>query len=230
MSAPVRLLGREARWIGCSLLAFTLLALDVVTSGLVVQLDERLREQLAGHSVAMESWTQLASKLGDIGVAVAVLAIASAASAQVLWRIWPVAVTAITFVFTQSVVYVTKSLVGRPGPGIWADREGYPGYYPAGHTTTAAITAGLVVFLAVTSWRRDTQTPVVARLSLWAGLLIGAAAGLNAVLDDSHWVSDIVGGLLLATCILLVAFAACRTRLPQAITSGSTSKTVGGSG
>jgi membrane-associated phospholipid phosphatase len=41
-------------------------------------------------------------------------------------------------------------------------------------------------------------------------MLAGTVAAVGALLEDQHWLSDCVGGLLLASIVLMLGFAAAR--------------------
>ncbi|WP_328296823.1 phosphatase PAP2 family protein [Streptomyces sp. NBC_00435] len=108
----------------------------------------------------------------------------------------------------QALRYAVILLVARPRPdaGDWAAHaSGWS--YPSGHTTTAAMTAGLLI---AALWLRGRGVPrtAVVGLAVWA-----AAVGLTRVHLGMHWLSDVVGGWLFATAWLaLLASAHFRRR------------------
>lgn len=209
MTFKPRLDSTQTRRVALAVVGFVLIALDVVSGGLVASLDQALRGWLQPQPPSLVSLLGVAGELGNVGVSAALLGIAGAVTSHVLWKIWPILFVGSVLLVTEGLIYVTKLVVGRDGPGSWADRSAYPGYYPSGHTATAAVCAGSVVFLALMSRRGGVSN--VARAANWGsavGLLVGALAAAHAVLGDSHWFSDGLGGLLLALSILTVAFAA----------------------
>jgi len=87
-----------------------------------------------------------------------------------------------------------SDMVARPRPPD-EDWAGYAaGYaYPSGHTTAAAITAGLIAWLAIARFRQRTRFWIVLGVISWA-----AAVGLTRAYLGVHWPTDVVGGWLLA--------------------------------
>ncbi|MEJ7745104.1 MAG: phosphatase PAP2 family protein [Nocardioidaceae bacterium] len=208
MRVNAQLQSNQARRVGLSALIFIVIAADVRSSGLISSFDNTIREAVQPRDASAASWLGVASDLGELGVAAALLAIVGAVASQILWRLWPIVFAAAVFAVTEGLIYLTKTIVGRDGPGIWSDRTNYPGYYPSGHAATAAVCAGSVVFLAWLSRRGEHDVARATTLGSAVGLLVGVLAAVRSFLGDSHWFSDGVGGLLLAYCILTVAFAA----------------------
>jgi membrane-associated phospholipid phosphatase len=193
-------------------IVFALVTADVVVGGLMTHLDGQIRDQLITHGLTAPGALWPLGDVGDLAVAIAVVAAAAVVSAQVRWKLWPVAFGFGCLAVAEVMIMVSKSLVARPGPGIWADRVGYPGYYPSGHTTTAMVVVGVVAYFALAVPVRAPYREQADRIALVAGGIAGSAAGLYAVLGDFHWVSDIIGGLALGTAVLVVGCAGVRTR------------------
>jgi len=113
------------------------------------------------------------------------------------------------------VILLLKVAVGREGPGAQAERVGYPGYYPSGHTATSAVCAATVLFLLLCARHARERVDRAATVSLVVGLVVGATGAWRAVLGDFHWISDGLGGLLVAYVVLVLAFATIRTYLTR---------------
>ncbi|MFJ6793270.1 phosphatase PAP2 family protein [Streptomyces sp. NPDC091268] len=102
----------------------------------------------------------------------------------------------------QAVRWSLMSLIARPRPDAadWAVHAGRWAF-PSGHSTTAALTAGLLVaalFLrAAGPGRRPVSRGAVALIGVW-----GVAVGMSRVYLGVHWPSDMLGGWLLATAWL----------------------------
>ncbi|MFE7168182.1 phosphatase PAP2 family protein [Streptomyces sp. NPDC057616] len=116
----------------------------------------------------------------------------------------------------QALRYGVMTLVHRHRPaGVdWAAHaSGWS--FPSGHTTTSAITAGLLI--AAVSLRAPRGTPLLRiAIGCWA-----AAVGLSRVYLGVHWLTDVLGGWLLATGWLAVCLWAAAHWLPASVLSGT---------
>nr|WSY49481.1 phosphatase PAP2 family protein [Streptomyces sp. NBC_00886] len=125
----------------------------------------------------------------------------------------------------QGLRYGVMTLIARPRPpqGDWAGQaSGWS--FPSGHTTTAALTAGLVI-LAICVRSPHGRTPLCLTVGCW-----GALVGLTRVYLGVHWFTDVVGGWLFAVGWLGVCLCAAAWWLPtrlSAITSGISRATPG---
>ncbi len=152
----------------------------------------------AGHAVL-----GVLAAFGEVVVAVPVLAVAA------LWRGWrqrsarPVVVCAVAAAATGASVALLKVAVGRTAPGAGVDAVLAGGRsYPSGHAATAA------VCLLLAAWVVAGPGGGVRRGVLVTGAgVLSLAVGWATVALGFHWVSDVVGGLLVGAF-----FAAAATR------------------
>jgi len=109
----------------------------------------------------------------------------------------------------QALRYGVMELVHRPRPphGDWATHaSGWA--FPSGHTTTAALTAGiLIVALTLRAPRGGTALRIA--VGCW-GLLVGLTRGFLGV----HWLTDVMGGWLFAAGWLGACLCAAAHLLP----------------
>ncbi|WP_225642008.1 phosphatase PAP2 family protein [Streptomyces werraensis] len=189
---------------------FVLITWQVLADGPLLGLDARLSDALVHPDRASE----LLSDLGNVQVAVPVLAVALAVTA---WRLratgmdrwWlPPAVGAAAMALVPVLVAPLKA---------WTDRPGTPavppatGYFPSGHTATAMVAYGTATLLLLPL----LGSPAVRRglLALCALLVLGASYGL--VRRGYHWPLDVVGswclGAMLLTGVVLVSRSSRRT-------------------
>ncbi|WP_405564181.1 phosphatase PAP2 family protein [Streptomyces sp. NBC_01180] len=97
--------------------------------------------------------------------------------------------------------YGVMSLVARARPpvGDWAAQAtGWS--FPSGHTTTSAVTAGLLIAAVLLRAPHGRRT-IAAGIGCWAALV-----GLSRVYLGVHWSTDVAGGWLFALCWLSVCF------------------------
>ncbi|MFD5159125.1 phosphatase PAP2 family protein [Streptomyces hawaiiensis] len=189
--------GSVALLLALPALLFALITWQVVADGPLVRLDERLSRLL----VNPDRCSELLADLGNIQVAVPVLAVALGyvavrhrrAGADRWWL--PVAAAALLMALVPALVVPLKVLTDRPGtpavpPGT--------GYYPSGHTATAAIAYGSATLLLL-PWLR-TALARRALITLCVALVLGASYGL--VRRGYHWPLDVVGSWCLCTVLL----------------------------
>ncbi|MFI1171134.1 phosphatase PAP2 family protein [Streptomyces melanogenes] len=113
----------------------------------------------------------------------------------------------------QAVRYGVMNAVARPRPAMadWATHaSGHS--FPSGHATTAALTAGLLVW-GVTTRSRSASAHLAAVLILgW-----GAAVGLSRVYLGVHWLTDVLGGWLFAAVWLTLGSLVAAPHVPAGI-------------
>ncbi|WP_404817550.1 phosphatase PAP2 family protein, partial [Streptomyces resistomycificus] len=128
--------------LGLPALLFALITWQVVADGPLVRLDERVSRALVHPDRASE----LLADLGDVQVAVPVLALALA---FVAWRSrrtgtdrwWlPAVAAALVMALVPALIVPLKELTARHGTPVMPPGTGY---YPSGHTATAVIAYGL---------------------------------------------------------------------------------------
>ncbi|MET7287964.1 phosphatase PAP2 family protein [Streptomyces sp. NPDC005573] len=93
----------------------------------------------------------------------------------------------------QAARYGVMALAGRARPPHqdWLTQaSGWS--FPSGHTTTSALTAGLVI-LAISVRAPRGRLPLYVAVACW-----GAGVGLTRILLGVHWSTDVLGGWLFA--------------------------------
>ncbi|MFI6121998.1 phosphatase PAP2 family protein [Streptomyces sp. NPDC051064] len=117
----------------------------------------------------------------------------------------------------QAVRYGAMTLVARPRPP-WAAWETHASgwAFPSGHTTTAALTAGLLV-LAICLRAPRGRTLLALAAGCW-----GALVGLTRVYLGVHWFTDVIGGWLLGVGWLGLCLCAAARWLPDRFIAGTT--------
>ncbi|MEV0221085.1 phosphatase PAP2 family protein [Streptomyces sp. NPDC050704] len=200
--------GRPTCFLGLSALLFALLTWQAAVDTPLRRADERLGRSIA-DSRFPDGAAELLADLGNITVAVPVLL---AVLAYVSWRArraplprwWlPPLAALVTMSAVPALVVPLKEAVGRTGPpGMAGD-----GYYPSGHTATAAVAYGAAVLLLL-PWLHGRWL----RRTLVIGyLVLAGAVGVGLVRRGYHWPLDVVGSWCLSLMLLhLMALAVAR--------------------
>ncbi|MFF0742029.1 phosphatase PAP2 family protein [Streptomyces sp. NPDC004111] len=193
-----------ARTVALSALLFALITWQVVTRGPLLRADERLSRAVVGRGP--RPVTEFLADLGAVQVALPVLAVALG---YALWRgqRLPVLAAAAATALVPAVVVPLKALVGRPAP----TGPAASGYFPSGHTATAAVAYGGAALLVGACVHRRWPVAVA--------LVLTAATGVGLVLRGYHWPLDVVGSCCLAVLLLAPVCLAVR-RAPGRGTAG----------
>jgi undecaprenyl-diphosphatase len=179
---------------------------QVAVDGPLLGVDRAVRQhtaQLRGslHSATLDS---LAHLLSDLGSTVPAIPLLLGAGALAAWRLrrgglprwWlPLPVAAAAAVLIPLLVVPAKAWFARPGPDGARLAPGAWGWYPSGHTTTAAIAFGVAALLLGRTVRRSWPFTAAAAV-LW----VGVGAGL--VWCVYHWLLDVVGAWCLSGLVL----------------------------
>ncbi|MCX4528420.1 MULTISPECIES: phosphatase PAP2 family protein [unclassified Streptomyces] len=188
--------GRPATLLLFSLLGLALTTWQVLVTGPLLTPDEHLSRALV--RTVPDAVTERLADLGNIPVALPVLALAMAYSVR-RSRAWAPALTAgLAMALVPALIIPLKEWTARPGPlEPWA-----AGYYPSGHTATAAV-AYLGAALLIAPYTRRPW-PMAAALTLTAA----TAAGL--IVRGFHWPLDVLASCFLCLPLLLAVARSVR--------------------
>ncbi len=194
---------------------------QVVADGPLLRLDADASRAL----VHPDRFSQLLSDLGNVQVALPVLAVVlgyvawrGRAAGAGRWWLPPLA-AAVLMALVPALVVPLKEWTARPGTPVVPPGTGY---FPSGHTTTAAVAYGSATLLLL-PWLRSPA----ARRVLVAGcaaLVLGVSYGL--VRHGWHWPLDVVAGWCLGT-VLLAALFRVLSRSTRRSSSGTPSSRSG---
>ncbi|MGP4047179.1 phosphatase PAP2 family protein [Streptomyces sp. 2A115] len=196
--------GWPAWFLGPLALLFAFLTWQAAVDTPVRRADERLGRSIADSRLS-DGAAELLADLGNFTVAVPVLL---TVLVYVSWRArhaglprWWLAPLAalVTMAAVPALVVPLKEAVGRTGPpGMAGD-----GYYPSGHTATAAVAYGTAVLLLL-PWLRGRYL----RRELVIGyLVLVGAVGFGLIRRGYHWPLDVAGSCVLSAMLLLTLMA-----------------------
>ncbi|MBX9395672.1 phosphatase PAP2 family protein [Streptomyces sp. TRM72054] len=176
---------------------FVLITWQVVADGPLVRLDERLSRAL----VQPDRFSELLADLGNVQIAVPVLVLVAGYSA---WRArgagthrwWlPGAAAVVLMALVPALVVPLKELTDRPGTPVEPPATGY---YPSGHTATAAVAYGCATLLLLSR----PGGPLVRRALLAVCLALNLGVGFGLVRRGYHWPLDVVASWCLCTVLI----------------------------
>ncbi|MFI6856291.1 phosphatase PAP2 family protein [Streptomyces sp. NPDC050416] len=180
---------------GVPVLLFALITWQVVADGPLVRLDERVSRGL----LHPDGLSEFLSDLGNVQVALPVLAVVLgylALRTRGTDRWWlPVTAAVLPMALVLALIVPLKELTDRPGtpavpPGT--------GYYPSGHTATAAIAYGSATLLLLPRLR----TPLARRTLVTACLALVLGVSFGLVRHGYHWPLDVVASWCLCAVLL----------------------------
>lgn len=188
---------RRAGAFAVPLLLLALATWQVVAAGPLLRWDARLSAALR-HP---DRFSELLSDLGNTQVAVPVLVLAAG---WVAWRArraglarwWAAPVAALTAMALVPLTVVPLK--------VWTDRPGTPavpvatGYFPSGHTATAAVAYGGAALLLL-PWLSSARAR---RAVLWAAWVLVAAVSYGLVRRGYHWPLDVFASWCLSGVLL----------------------------
>ncbi|MEV6112806.1 phosphatase PAP2 family protein [Streptomyces sp. NPDC052109] len=194
-------------------LAFAVLAAVVISDqGGPLYLDQGLLSWSVGHRTPVAVAAARALTATGTGVVPYVLAVLAGviAGRTARQRMVTVPLGVLCLGAGQAVRYGVMDLVRRTRPPQHDWQTHASGWsFPSGHTTTAALTAGLLVLALCLRGPRG-RTALCAVVVLW-----GAGVGMTRVFLGVHWFTDVIGGWLFAAGWLGASVSAAARWLPE---------------
>ena len=189
--------GRPACLLASPVLLFLLITWQITVHGPLARADE----QVGRAVVHPDRVSGDLADLGNIAVAVPVLAVVLACAA---WRArragtdrwWlPPVIAGALMAAVPALIVPLKELIARPGPPVMGP---VTGFYPSGHTATAAVAYG-VAALVLWPWLR---TPYARRTVLAICLVLNLAVAYGLVRHGYHWPLDVLASWCLCAVLL----------------------------
>lgn len=156
------------------------------------------------HDLASPSLDTLMSGVTGLGSTLVLAALAGLATLILAVRGHRAQALFVTVTLVASLVlnHALKLLFGRPRPALdWAEVR--PEHaFPSGHAMNSLV---LYVALALIAWQLWGRRAGIAAMAL--SLVLAMAIGASRVYLGVHWLTDVVGGFLAGTLLLLVLAA-----------------------
>jgi len=119
------------------------------------------------------------------------------------WR--PLNLAILAILLLNLLVGASKIGFGRTKPRLKIDELFADGLsYPSGHSSNALLTWGLMAYFI---YRYTHKEPFQGFRLRWAVAVISISVCAASILRDTHWVSDLIGGLFVGGAILVFVIA-----------------------
>ena len=197
---------RAIRWSTLLFLGFIVVTQQVITNGPLIALDARIAN--AGR-VDFPSWIDfILMRIDDLGLrgltATALMIAAIYISRRFkTWRPFNLAILSI--IALNLAVGLAKLLIGRTKPQLNVDLIYAGGLsYPSGHASNAILSWGVLAYLIYRYAHVDRYR---GRLASAGVALISMSVCVVSLFRNTHWLSDLVGGLFIGAALLVMVIA-----------------------
>jgi len=206
-------------WCAVLLLGFALVTLDVINNGLLYRFDQYVadlsRPKLSGFS------NFLVLRIDDLGlrwITALILLITAALISRRFKSFRPLNLSFLSLLFLNIFVGASKIFFGRCKAKEDFDlcmfSDGMA--YPSGHISNALVTWGLFAYII---FRYTHRAPFEGLKLYWLVAVITIAVGAVSLIRNTHWFTDLLGGMFLGGAILVLVVAIDRfipsTRQPS---------------
>ena len=200
---------RAIKWSSLFFLGFIVVTQQVITNGQLIALDAKIAN--AGRT-DFPSWIDfLLMRIDDLGLrglTATALMIAAIYIARRLktWR--PVNLAILSLLALNLTVGLAKLLIGRTKPQLNVDLIYAGGLsYPSGHASNALLSWGVLAYLIYRYAHVDRYR---GRLASTGVALISLSVCVVSLFRNTHWLSDLVGGLFIGAALLVMVIAVDR--------------------
>ncbi len=200
---------RAVKWSTLFFAGFIVVTQQVITNGPLIALDARIAN--AGRT-DFPSWIDfILMRIDDLGlrgltsIALLIAAICIARRFKT-WR--PLNLAILSLIALNLTVGLSKLLIGRTKPQLNVDLIYAGGLsYPSGHASNALLSWGVLAYLIYRYAHVDRYR---GRLASTGVALISLSVCVVSLFRNTHWLSDLVGGLFIGAALLVMVIAVDR--------------------
>ena len=200
---------RAIKWSSLFFIGFIVVTQQVITNGQLIALDAKIAN--AGRT-DFPSWIDfLLMRIDDLGLrgltatALMIAAIYIARRFKT-WR--PVNLAILSLLALNLTVGLAKLLIGRTKPQLNVDLIYAGGLSsPSGHASNALLSWGVLAYLIYRYAHVDRYR---GRLASTGVALISLSVCVVSLFRNTHWLSDLVGGLFIGAALLVMVIAVDR--------------------
>jgi membrane-associated phospholipid phosphatase len=200
---------RAVKWSSLFFIGFIVVTQQVITNGQLIALDAKIAN--AGRT-DFPSWIDFMlmriDDLGLRGLTATALMIAAIYIARRFktWR--PLNLAILSLLALNLTVGLAKLLIGRTKPQLNVDLIYAGGLsYPSGHASNALLSWGVLAYLIYRYAHVDRYR---GRLASTGVALISLSVCVVSLFRNTHWLSDLVGGLFIGAALLVMVIAVDR--------------------
>ena len=191
---------------GLLLLGFLFITQQVLTRGWLYRLDHYILNLPNPEFKGLASHVLIA--IDDLGLRWLTATILLICAAIISWRFKsfrPINLSILALLSLNLVVGVTKIVIGRTKPRLYIDVLYANGMsYPRGHASNALVSCGLLAYLI---YRYTNRAPFVG-INLYPIVgLITFLVVMVSLIRNTHWFSDLLGGVFIGGALLVAIIA-----------------------
>ena len=197
---------RAFRWSAMLFLGFLLITHQVVINGPLIKIDRWIHDLERPEYQGISGFIiRRLDDLGLRGVTATALLLAAFYIARRFktWR--PLNLAILSLICLNLVVGFFKFWLGRTKPKIGIDLLHFGGMsYPSGHASNALLTWGVLAYLI---YRYAHVDRYQGRLASAGVATISLTVCIVSLICDTHWFSDLLGGLFIGGALLVLVIA-----------------------
>jgi membrane-associated phospholipid phosphatase len=197
---------RAIRWSTLLFLGFIVVTQQVITNGPLIALDARIAN--AGRVDFPSGIDFILMRIDDLGLrgltATSLMIAAIYISRRFkTWR--PLNLAILSIIALNLAVGLAKLLIGRTKPQLNVDLIYAGGLsYPSGHASNAILSWGVLAYLIYRYAHVDRYR---GRLASTGVAFISMSVCVVSLFRNTHWLSDLVGGLFIGAALLVMVIA-----------------------
>ena len=200
---------RAVKWSSLFFAGFIVVTQQVITNGPLIALDARIAN--AGRT-DFPSWIDfILMRIDDLGLrgltgTALMIAAMYIARRFKTWR--PLNLAILSLIALNLTVGLAKLLIGRTKPQLNIDLIYAGGLsYPSGHASNALLSWGVLAYLIYRYAHVDRYR---GRLASTGVALVSLSVCVVSLFRNTHWLSDLVGGLFIGAALLVMVIAVDR--------------------
>ncbi len=200
---------KALRWSFALALAFGAVTQQILSESYLFTFDHWVKG--LKHHTFKGSSSHLLLAVDDLGLRWFTATCLIVAAVFIGWRFksWrPLWLSLSAVVLLNGVVGLSKVIFGRTKPRLQMDLLHAGGLsYPSGHSANALLTWGMLAYLI---FRYTNRAPFNGINLKWVVALITVAVCIASLIRDTHWFSDLLGGVLIGGSLLVFLIAVDR--------------------